>query len=145
MRSPTATSISPSSSFSSSTSIVASPLPPTLTNATSGPIATMVPSIVCPFRKRFAWPDASKSAAKSSSCSMPAILSAKLLLQSERFVMDGRFHGGTERHRQYMLHLSAREVGPLRIAIQIRQLHVMVAHARHLSLCEHEVAFRLLP
>ena len=43
-----ATSISPSSSFSSGTSIVASPLPPTSMNATSGPIATMVPSMVWP-------------------------------------------------------------------------------------------------
>ena len=49
MRSPTTTSMSPSSSFSSSTSIVASPFPPTSTNATSGPMATnLAPSRVCP-------------------------------------------------------------------------------------------------
>ena len=63
---------SPSASFSSSISIVASPLPPTLTNATSGPIATIVPSMVWPFSKRFAWSDASNIAAKSSSGSLTA-------------------------------------------------------------------------
>ena len=36
----------PSSSFSSAMSITASLLPPTSTNATSAPIATMVPSMV---------------------------------------------------------------------------------------------------
>src|SRR6266542_1171898 len=66
MRSPTATSMSPSSSFSSSTSIVASPLPPMSTNATSGPIATIVPWRVCPSLKRFALIEASNIAAKSS-------------------------------------------------------------------------------
>src|SRR5438128_11322128 len=53
MRSPTATSSSPFASFSSSISIVASPLPPTSTKATSGPMATIVPSSVWPFSKRF--------------------------------------------------------------------------------------------
>ena len=70
MRSPTATSSAPSSSFSSATSIVASPLPPTSTNATSGPMATIVPSMVCPRSKRFALIDASNIAAKSSSGSL---------------------------------------------------------------------------
>jgi hypothetical protein len=74
MRSPIETSMSPSASLSSSTSIVASPLPPTSTKATSGPIATIVPSIVCPCSMRFAWSDASNIAAKSSvslmSCSV---------------------------------------------------------------------------
>ena len=40
--------MSPSSSFSSATSICASLFPPTLTRATSGPIATIVPSMVWP-------------------------------------------------------------------------------------------------
>ena len=57
----------PSGSFSSETSMDASPLPPTSMNATSGPIATMVPSMVCPCSKRFALSDASNIAAKSSS------------------------------------------------------------------------------
>ena len=70
MRSPTATSSTPSASFSSSISSCASPLPPTLTNATSGPIATIVPSIVWPRSKRFAWIEASNIAAKSSSGSV---------------------------------------------------------------------------
>jgi hypothetical protein len=45
---------------------MASPLPPTLTNATSGPIATIAPSIVWPRSMRFCLSDASNSAAKSS-------------------------------------------------------------------------------
>jgi hypothetical protein len=72
MRSPTATSRTPSSSFSSATSIMASPLPPTLTNATSGPIATIVPSRVWPLSKRFGLSDASNIAAKSSPGSVTA-------------------------------------------------------------------------
>src|ERR1700712_615122 len=66
MRSPTATSRTPSSSFNSAMSIVASPLPPMSINATAGPIATIVPSIVCPRSTRFALVDASNIAAKSS-------------------------------------------------------------------------------
>ena len=46
MRSPTATATVPSSSLSSSISITASLLPPTLTSATSGLIATTTPSMV---------------------------------------------------------------------------------------------------
>jgi len=46
MRSPNETSMSPSSSLSSATSICASLLPPTLTKATSAPIETIVPSMV---------------------------------------------------------------------------------------------------
>ena len=42
-------------------------LPPTLTNATSAPMATMVPSIVWPFSKRLVLSDTSNIAAKSSS------------------------------------------------------------------------------
>src|SRR5439155_15754925 len=72
MWSPTATSRWPSASLSSSISIVASPLPPTSTNATSGPIATIVPSRVWPFSKRFALIDASNIAAKSSVDSVTA-------------------------------------------------------------------------
>ena len=45
-------------------------MPPTLTNATSGPIATISPSIVCPRSKRFGWIEASNSVAKSSSGSV---------------------------------------------------------------------------
>ena len=48
-------------------SMVASPLPPTSMNATSGPIATIVPSIVCPSSNRFACSEASNILAKSSS------------------------------------------------------------------------------
>ena len=48
MRSPAATSSTPSAFFNSAISMTASPLPPTSTNATSGPIATIVPSMVCP-------------------------------------------------------------------------------------------------
>ena len=70
IRSPTLTSMSPSSSFSSATSITASPLPPTSTKATSGPIATIVPSMVCPCVKRLVLIDASNIAAKSSSLSL---------------------------------------------------------------------------
>src|SRR2546423_1491147 len=70
MRSPTATSSSPFASFSSSISIVASPLPPTSTKATSGPMATIVPSSVWPFSKRFGFVEASNIAAKSSSGSV---------------------------------------------------------------------------
>ncbi|MSO50036.1 MAG: enoyl-CoA hydratase/isomerase family protein, partial [Acidobacteria bacterium] len=85
MRSPTATSMSPSSSFSSLSSIVASPLPPTLTNATSAPMATMVPSMVWPFLKRFDLVDASNNAAKSSSISLTTRSSSMLSAMSMMF------------------------------------------------------------
>src|SRR5688572_2363247 len=71
-RSPTVTSMSPSAFFSSSISIVASPLPPTSTNATSGPIATIVPSMVWPCSTRFGWVEAANIAAKSSVGSVTA-------------------------------------------------------------------------
>src|SRR5919204_6956910 len=73
MRSPIDTSTSPSSSFSSATSICASLFPPTLTRATSGPTATMVPSIVCPCSNRRALTDASNIVAKSSSSPLIAV------------------------------------------------------------------------
>src|SRR5690349_5793217 len=66
MRSPTATSRAPSASLSSAMSMVASPLPPTSTKATSAPMPTMVPSIVWPCAIRFVRCDAANSAAKSS-------------------------------------------------------------------------------
>jgi hypothetical protein len=67
MRSPTATSSWPSSFFSSLRSIVASPLAPTFTNATSAPIATICPSIAWPLLNRLVCSDAANNAAKSSS------------------------------------------------------------------------------
>jgi hypothetical protein len=72
MRSPTAASSTPSASRSSAMSIVASPLPPTSTNATSGPIATIRPSMCCPRSSRLACVDASNIAAKSSDESVTA-------------------------------------------------------------------------
>ena len=63
MRSPTlATGTSPSSSASSSMSMVASPFPPTSMNATSGPIATIVP-------RSSALPRTSSPGAKPRTCS----------------------------------------------------------------------------
>jgi hypothetical protein len=53
-------------------SISASPLPPTLTNATFEPNPTMVPSIVCPRLNCRALTDASNIEAKSSSWSLIA-------------------------------------------------------------------------
>ena len=46
----------PVATLSSASAIVASPLPPTSTNATSGPIATIVPSTCWPFSNRFVAP-----------------------------------------------------------------------------------------
>ena len=70
IRSPTATSMPPSASLSSSRSMVASPLPPTSTNATSSPIATTVPSTLWPLSRYAACTEASNIAAKSSSGSV---------------------------------------------------------------------------
>ena len=67
MRSPTAASSAPSSSFNSATSSTASLLLPMSIRATSSPMPTMVPSTAWPFVKRLARVDASNSAAKSSS------------------------------------------------------------------------------
>jgi len=66
--SPTFTGVSLSGSTSSSRSMVASPFPPISTNATSPPIATMIPSTVSPSRCDFG-ADASSSIRANSSLS----------------------------------------------------------------------------
>src|ERR1051326_6493905 len=117
MRSPTLTPIVPSSFFSSAMSIIASPLPPTLTNATFAPMATMLPSTVWPRRigLLFVFSDASNIAAKSSSGSVTGILSggpkaAPALLQREGVDDVARsdrdelsaVHGVTDRRRVHV-------------------------------------------
>src|SRR5207249_4010187 len=64
--SPTFTWTSLSGSESSAMSMVASPFPPMSTNATSGPIATMVPETVSPSWWDFSASDSSSIRAKSS-------------------------------------------------------------------------------
>src|SRR5437764_4590471 len=81
MRSPIDTSMSPSSSLSSASSICASLFAPTLTKATSWPNATMVPSMVWPCSNRRALTDASNIVAKSSSCSLTEAPSFVILVR----------------------------------------------------------------
>ncbi len=84
MRSPTATSSVPSSFFSSAMSIIASPLPPTLTNATFAPMATMAPSTVWPFPTCVVFTEASNIEAKSSSGSVMSSVIIRARAQPKR-------------------------------------------------------------